>query len=446
MAPPPVAPAPHAPGPWQQPGPGPAPAPAHPPTPSSAGGSRSWILGAVAAAVVVVLGVAAFVVLGGDDEPAAPPLSEATLSIEPIDENGSPGEEDAILNSLVVTETTVGAAGCTFDVLCTVPGLWFADANGSWDQIDPDDLGSGSINAVAEFSGGFVGVGEVFDVEEGTEEDGSDATSGPSSPALWRSTDGSTWEELPADDFGEADDDTDSRRLYSVTTVGDRLVAFLASIPEEGDIEVSVFVSDDGESWTETDTTTFDGISYGAGFEEYEGQLIVVASTDPEEGGDAGRDSVELFTTTDGESWEQVDVAGIDDGGLVFGTAVFDGRLYAAGPTDGGGGAVWVTDGLGERWREVHQVDGPDEIAGLLALPGGLVALGSTGEGEDMEPAVWRSDDGTVWDEAPLDGAEPGFWLAGAVEQDATTLIAIGGVEVEREDGVSRNIWQITLE
>lgn len=437
-APPPTAPA----APWQ-PAPGPAPAATPVPSPAPArGGRRGLVIGAVAAALVVVLGVAAFVVLGGDSEPEAPPLSEAALSIEAIDANGSPGDEDAIINSLAATTGSGAvASGCTFDTLCTVPGLWFVDAGGSWEQVDPDELGSGTINSVTEFEGGFVGVGEVFEVE-GT---GEDATTTAADPALWRSTDGSSWEQLPADDFGDPDEDDDERRLFAVTVVGERLVAFLATIPPEGDIDVSVYVSDDGESWTETDTTTFDGISYAAGFEELDGQLVVVASTDVDEGGDADRDSVELFTTTDGESWDPVDVAGIDDGGLIFGTAVLGDRLYAAGPVDGGGAAVWVTDALGERWREVHQVDGPDQIDGLVALPGGLLALGSTGEGEDTEPAVWVSDDGTTWEEADLDGVEPGFWLGSGVAQDDTTVLAIGGVESEREDAVTRNIWEITV-
>lgn len=106
-----------------------------------------------------------------------------------------------------------------------------------------------------------------------------------------------------------------------------------------------------------------------------------------------------VWRSSDGTSWERAPYSpALDDGAMLTGALLPDGRLVAAG--DG----VWTSDDEGRTWERGNAF-GDDTIVQLLATEQQVLAVGYPREG--LETKLWRSADGVIWDRLPLSGMAP---------------------------------------
>lgn len=132
--------------------------------------------------------------------------------------------------------------------------------------------------------------------------------------------------------------------------------------------------------------------------------LSACAGSDEETPRDAA-----VWTTSDGTDWARVRHPSLGGRGEQQMTAAvrFGSRLVAAGfeIVDGERDARIWTSQYGEEWRLITdpELGGPGEqsIWAITAAGPGLVAVGTTGDSEDTDAAVWVSSDGLDWVQVP---------------------------------------------
>ncbi|HEX6220487.1 MAG TPA: hypothetical protein VF115_05300 [Acidimicrobiia bacterium] len=122
-----------------------------------------------------------------------------------------------------------------------------------------------------------------------------------------------------------------------------------------------------------------------------------------------------VWMTSDGENWSRVIEADLGGPGAqqMTGITSFDGGLVAVGSSalhdQDYDGRIWVS-GNGTDWEVVTDPDlgGPDNqfINAVAAAGPGLIALGHSDDGGDLDVVVWTSTDGVRWERVGSSGLE----------------------------------------
>jgi hypothetical protein len=281
---------------------------------------------------------------------------------------------------------------------------------------------SAVVNDIAEWDGGYVGVGSI-------DRDGSCAEAG-----FFRSADGLHWQVAFRAPSGE--DRTPTMCPRFVATVGNRLVALA---------QERIWQSTDGVSWTELDPTSLRAIWAGRGEQVVDvaaGPAGIIVIGQPEN----AFASIVAFSS-DGREWTPIALPARKTAVAWDATAWHGGFVVVGrdGQADEGGSpsepythpgvgapAAWLsTDGLS--WTQA-QVEGraikAGVLSGVVVGAGGLIAIGNDVDVERQYEEIdtiginaWTSADGLSWRSSGLlGGLVP---EAGMLATDGTNIVAL---------------------
>jgi hypothetical protein len=154
-----------------------------------------------------------------------------------------------------------------------------------------------------------------------------------------------------------------------------------------------------------------------------------------------------VWRSTDGRVWGGPEALPAPTGAYATGVSSFatgpeglvaTGWFQESVDAEDNGWVSWTSRDQGRTW-EVGQVVSPSEAGAqtVVAVPGGFVALGSTGPAADREAAAWTSTDGREWTAVELDlerGTGPGnqFLVSGVVDGETLRLV---GADVPPQGG-----------
>ena len=242
---------------------------------------------------------------------------------------------------------------------------------------------------------------------------GVDEAGGDPDAAVWTSPDGLVWARVPHDEavFGG----NDLQTMTSVTTGGPGLVAVGAD-GSGGDWVLAVWTSPDGLNW---ERLPLNGAALGGSSGQraeqvvaWSGGLVAVGEAISEEGYCAA-----VWVSPDGVNWSRVPhdeaVFGGEGTQSMESVALGGPGLVAVGfdgPPGEFDGAVWTSpDGV--VWSRVADDgavfggEGSQVISEVLAVGGGLVAVGREELPAGPVLAVWTSPDGLSWSRLPHEEA-----------------------------------------
>lgn len=346
-------------------------------------------------------------------EPEPDPSPAASLSwlrVTGQESLGGPGEQR--LEAVV--------AGEGFLAVGSVSTEGSADADGAvWRS--PDGLEWARVEAPA-----LEGPGDqrLFDVAVGPAGVVAVGVDGESA-AVWTSPDGATWQRVAHDEiiFGGPGD----QRAEAVTTVPGGGGGWLAVGTDGGvsDGDAAVWRSSDGASWERVvDGGALGGQGSQIAFDVVAGPGgFIAVGTDGE--------VATGWTSADGTSWTEQALGGsgvavglgAGDAGLV---------AVGSSPGDGLDAVVWRSpDGLSWERDEGEALAGPldQELAAVAIGEAMTVAVGRTNVGGGDDAAVWSSTEGSPWlrsahDEELFGGDQAQRMVDVAVE--GTTAVAVG--------------------
>jgi hypothetical protein len=150
-------------------------------------------------------------------------------------------------------------------------------------------------------------------------------------------------------------------------------------------------------------------------------------------GGDPGDQSPAVWLSPNGRSWgapirlpipKKVNSASLSAVGRIGNTLIAIGGYYRTDADTEGGWTSWTSKNGGLSWTA-----GPIVLPGhgfahtLVNVPGGLVALGCEGDGDQLDAAAWFTRDGVAWKRLTVSGAR----LAGPGRQGFTSAIVHDG-------------------
>ena len=251
---------------------------------------------------------------------------------------------------------------------------------------------------------------------------GSDASGGDSGypdpdAAVWTSVDGLAWARVPHDEavFGGTCPQNSygndcAQGMYGLAAGGPGLVAVGYESDSPGMEEnAAVWTSADGLTWTQVrhDEAVFGGPDNQSMVGVVAGGPGLVAVGYDESSGD--RDAA-AWTSVDGVTWTRVPHDEAVFGGpgwqAMEGVAAGGPGLVAVGyDASDRGAAVWTSDD-GLAWTQAPYdaaVFGSLQLESVAAAVPGLVAVGSDSSGGDPDAAVITSADGLVWRRVPHD-------------------------------------------
>jgi hypothetical protein len=179
----------------------------------------------------------------------------------------------------------------------------------------------------------------------------------------------------------------------------------------------AIWTSGNGRTWTQR---LADDVGTGAGcitdLVESPAGVVAVGTSDSIDG--------RIWLSSDGETWDRVDPAQMDDTIVVAVEFGENGLLVAAGWI-GLEARVWTSED-GREWTQVVDDDllGRTAIADLEASERGFVMVGKDRSSEYFtKPAVWHSTNGAEWTRVPLSEFESSDPL-GSVEGIAAVQAA----------------------
>jgi hypothetical protein len=299
--------------------------------------------------------------------------------------------------------------------------VWTSTDGITWTRVpnDPAIFGGGGrprMDCVTADGPGLIAVG-------------SDGAGGNWDAAVWTSPDGLTWTELPSDDAGL--NNPNNQLMLNMTVGGPGLVAVGYDGPWD-DLDAAVWTSTDGLAWTQV---PHDEEVFGGEATQWIGSVVAGGPGLVAVGGDwsGGDEDAGVWTSMDGLIWNRVahdeEVFG-GEGDQWMGTVVAASPGLVAAGTDNGHAAVWTSpDGV--NWTQIAHDDevfgsgGDSWISALAAGELGLVAVGT----DDGNAAVWTSLDGLTWSRVPHDelvfGGE-GDQIIRAVTIGGPGLVAVG--------------------
>jgi hypothetical protein len=166
------------------------------------------------------------------------------------------------------------------------------------------------MTSVAAGAGRFVATGMMFNNNE-------------SGLAIWVSSDGTSWRDVPIDG------DVFPRGCDNIVDLASDPDGFVAVLGCSGSVEDFVLHSPDGERWERVGRDAFDGetpnrVGAGpAGFIAAGGQSV--------------------WTSVDGESWTRVPTGSAFQGAGARDVTAWGSRLVVVGTTDDGHDVVWIS-------------------------------------------------------------------------------------------------------
>jgi hypothetical protein len=296
--------------------------------------------------------------------------------------------------------------------------------------------GSQEMNDVISWEGGFIVVGSSGG------DFGRDA-------AVWFSADGLEWSRVIDPDGLAAEG---WQTLSAVVAGGPGLVAVGTSAPGVHKDDAAVWTSIDGLDWIRVPDEA--GVFTGAG--DYQmvdvvvggPGVVTVGSVSSLDGGIAA-----VWTSPDGVAWSRVahddEVFG-DDGWQYMTSVTVAAAPFSPVGADNSGddvdAAVWTSqDGL--VWSRVVDTDGALAGSGDQAMvsvaPGGpgFVAVGRGKPESDFDSVVWLSPDGASWtriDTGDVFGG-PGDQAVAQVSEVGGGLMAVGYERIEDRDA---QVWE----
>lgn len=199
----------------------------------------------------------------------------------------------------------------------TLGDIWSSSDGANWTQITPTGDWPGVVyeHQVVVFDNKMWVLGKFFDNE------------------ILRSDDGTSWTRVtPTGDYWPT-------RLYHQAAVFDRKMWYFGGDDGRQNFN-DVWSSSDGTTWTEhTVTSATPGVVWGGRKSHqmlpFDGKLWVIGGL-VDKPSTAARRYDDIWTTTDGNSWEQV-FTGVPWGNkTVFKAVAFKGKLWILGGADGG--------------------------------------------------------------------------------------------------------------
>jgi hypothetical protein len=243
-------------------------------------------------------------------------------------------------------------------------------------------------------------------------------------PAVWTSSDGRSWSRRTVPRLGGG---AAPKRIAVVLATGDGYLAGGSVGPELGDRHARFWRSSDGLAWEPVpDDPAFDGAEV-VSIVDHAGGYVALGRLGS---GQRGTGST-AWVSRDGASWQRIDAPSLS-GGLV--NAVVegaDGRLVAVGSDlDEREAVVWRSSD-GTAWEQAPREDSRlyngDKIRmmDVASTPVGLVAVGNYVGVQYGTATSWISGDGLSWRRAHAYPAlEQGEMLA--VATGGPSLVAVG--------------------
>jgi len=335
-----------------------------------------------------------------------PPVGEWGWSLLAADGSAFGGMPPAQgVNALVAGGPGLVAVGGEYTESEADAAGWTSPDGRAWSRVLHDEAvfgGEGTQFALAVAAGG-----------PGLVAVGADEAGGDSDAAVWTSPDGLAWSRVPHDEavFGGPD----LQIMTSVAAGGPGLVAVGAD-GSGGDWVLAVWTSPDGRNWGRL---PLDQAALGGPGSQraervvaWSGGLVAVGEATSQEGFCAA-----VWVSLDGLNWSRVphdeavfggegtqSMESIAPGGPGLVAVGFD------GPPGEFDGAVWTSpDGV--TWSRlvddgaVFGGEGSRVISEVVAVGGGLVAVGREELAAGPVLAVWTSLDGLSWSRLPRDEA-----------------------------------------
>ena len=295
----------------------------------------------------------------------------------------------------------------------------------TWVEVNPSTTGLGGpgnqrINRLLSSNEGFIAVGE-------------DDSSGRPDAAVWTSEDGEAWTRRAPDTLAEPG----GQGMLGVASGDPGLVA-VGYRGHGGTLDAAVWTSEDGREWTPVEGDhDLEGARNEVMNRVARTKFGLVAVGYQGLGGD--RDAA-AWVSDDGFDWYRAEVPeepGDHETQEMRGIAASGGNLVAVGEVGLAGNydaAAWFSKD-GTRWQRRAQspgvFGGPGEqiMTSLVASEAGFVAVGWDEVRRDLDAQVWTSGDGMDWsrlsyNEAVFGG--DGDQLLWGVELSAGTFIAVG--------------------
>ena len=271
---------------------------------------------------------------------------------------------------------------------------------------------------------------------------------------VWKSVDGATWTQVDSNGSSATGDLNApwSARYAHEVVLFNNAIWLLGGY--DGTHKNDIWKSMDGTSWTEVITT-------GAKWSGRNGhQVVSFNNTLWLLGGNDGSFKNDVWKSADGETWTQVDANGSESGlnapwspRRTHEVVLFDGAIWLSGGDQGGrkndvwkstDGAIWTqvdangsADGRNAPWdaRNDHQV---------VSNNNALWLLGGSGNNNTRKNDIWKSTDGTIWTQVDANGSEDGLnapWsgrLAHQVVSFNNALWLLGG----NDGSVKNDVWK----
>ena len=298
--------------------------------------------------------------------------------------------------------------------------IWWTADGLTWEQANSD--GFGDANNMNVFA--LVPFGDYLYAATDNSTMG-----GGTGGEVWRTDDGTTWDQVNTDGFGDADNIV----AWTMAVFTDTL--YVGTLNQANGAEI--WRSTDGTTWEQANTDGFgDANNERALFMAvFDGHLYV--------GTKNSATGSEIWRTADGTSWTQANSDGFgsaaNDG--AYALAPFGGYLYAGTRNRSTGGQLWRTAD-GTAWESVI-TDGfgdtdNDTINVLAALGGDFYAGTARADGATTGAELWRSSDGTVWTQVNSDG------FGVATNEQINCLAALGGYYYAgvRNETIGGQVWR----
>jgi CHAT domain len=406
------------------------------------GEERRWRTRRRVAAVAVGVALLALLALliglltrgeGSSDGDGQPPSGRRTLDWQRAAgaELGGPGDQG--LTSIV--DTSRGglaylAGGYDASAGSLDAAVWTLEDGGDWRRREDESFagpGDQKINGVGDGAWSFlVAVG-------------SDGSNGDLDAALWRSSDGASWEAVAGLRLPGGDEEIN------------RITGRIGGGWRTGEGKDGAVWRFDPDGTPQADAAPIRDAALGGPGDQwinrvrpFGGEFVAVGFDD----GDAG-----VWVSPKGQRWNRIDAAALGGDGEqeILDAAIFDSQLVAVGVERVDGetsGAVWrLRDG--ENWERVpdpertfstsseirlNRVDSTDGLSGVPAL----IAGGSAGE----DAAVWTSEDGERWVRELDPSGSFGAMGQAAIQSlrvDRLPVLAVGSAG--SEDGSDAAVW-----
>jgi hypothetical protein len=223
---------------------------------------------------------------------------------------------------------------------------------------------------------------------------------------FWRSAEGATWTRVTTDGAVFAGANTvnllaDPSRLVAYGTTAESTCSGSSAATTCGPDHFAVWTSPDGTSWTRSATHVFDSANVSSLTSGPNGLIAV---------GDLGWTRPQMWASSDGTTWQPVDVTDGEfsnahffvargwSGGYVMGGSVGGTEPSPSGTVSASGAAAawWSSDGRTWHAADVNRIGLTGvAIQSLNVGRDGLLAIGSEWGGQAA--TGWWSSDGRVW-------------------------------------------------